>query len=80
MLTNGEYLGFLSGHVVHFFIHPNMLIAEFEPGEQGFNIRDTITVEDGKVYSMVLKAYAKEVNKVSYTLHTEDPSLYERIK
>lgn len=68
MLTNGEYLGFLSGHVVHFFIHPNTFIAEFEPGARGFNIRDTITVKDGKVYSMVLKAYAKEVNKVSYTL------------
>lgn len=65
MLTNGEYLGFLSGHVVHFF---NMFIAEFEPGARGFNIRDTITVEDGKAYSMVLKSYAKKVYKVSYTL------------
>ena len=60
-IPDGTYTAILGGYVSKFYVDRLVYRATFIQGVKGFNIKDSITIKDGKAYSQVLKCTALSV-------------------
>lgn len=60
-IPDGTYPAIIGGYVSRFNVGTLLYTATFINSVKGFNIKDSITIRDGKAYSQVLKCTALSV-------------------
>lgn len=53
-IPDGSYPAIAGGYVSRFQVNGQVVEAKFDNGVRGINIKDTVTIRDGKISSLIL--------------------------